>query len=243
MDRRSTIDVKHTFILPPDEGRISQEDVKRTAEASFAGKCVEELVDVSEGVSNQRYELLGFLAEKLGIEDPTKDPLVKLVVFLHESRSGKVVLLPERARALVRELIELAVKEGGAGEESGETADFGRRARRYLRRGFDSALEAVLDKLDESVSKASGRLQAGPQIRPEGKFILADEDGRGLSMNILQTAVGDSLPEDITLEQLYEALHKSAVRRVADAPVAEEPRSFLAGLRARLVALFGATSI
>lgn len=241
---RGAIDAEHTFILPSAlaEGVPSQEDLKRVAEASFAGECVEELVDVSKGVSNQRRRLLGFLAGELGIEDPTKDPLVKLAVFLHESRSGKVVLIPECARALVCELIELAVKDGNAERESGTTADFGHRSRRYLRRGFDSALNAVLDELDESVSKASGRPQARPQIRPEGKFILADKDGRGLSMDILQMAVGDSLPDGVTLEQLYEALHESAVRRVADVPVAEEPRGLLAGLRAKLRELFGATS-
>lgn len=233
-----TPDPEHTFMLPPalTERVPSQEDLKSTAETSFAGECVGELVSFREGASNQRYRLLDFLAGKLGIEDPTKDSLVRLVVFLHESRSGKVVLIPERARALVRELIELAVKEQGAERKSGGTADFGHRSRRYLRHGFSAALGAILE-LDESFPKASGMSQAGAGLKPDGKLILANEYGRDLSMDVLQEAVGDSLPEGVTVEQLYEVLHRSAARRV-EATSGVPDSGLLTRLRERFGALF-----
>lgn len=220
------------------EGSAGQlpEDVKRIAAKAFTDGCKGELFYKLQFASDQRLRLFDFLVETLKIKSQEPVAINKLAAYLY----GDAAQDSKPTNSLIRELIQLAVREENDGVklQDGDAANFSSRACKYLRSGFNNVLAKLGQPDGEEDDRGKRERQEAHRFR-QGKFLLAAEFDKELSINILNAAVGDFLPEDVTVEQLYNVLHEAAVARVEDDGSSADDRSGpeIKDLRAKLGAL------
>lgn len=218
------------------EGVALPESLSAKISALFADGCLNEMLYRQQFASADRHNFFDFLVRKLGIESE-REAVHALATAVYKKGDSD----NESRREVVSALIELVVGEAGKTEGS----EFSPRARRYLRSGFNNVLAKLGQpdgEEDDRGSRERRERQEAHRFR-QGKFVLANNSDEELSMNILNAAVGDFLPEDVTVEQLYNALHEAAVARVEDDGSSADDRSEpeIRDLRARLGALFSRT--